>query len=83
MVRERLLSWLAEDVAHYRVVEIVPAVIDEATSLLRRYPLRGVDSLQLASCLLLHRSLSAAPRFVTYDRNLASAAEAEGVEVLP
>lgn len=81
--RDRLLSALEDDVTHYRVVEIVPDVLSEATLLLRRYPLRAADSLQLASCLLLRRRLSEAPALVTYDRRLASAAQLEGVEVLP
>ncbi len=81
--RDRLLAWLEDDVTHCRVVEIVPAVTSEAALLLRRYPLSAADSLQLASCLLLRRELTAPPRFVTYDRRLASAAVTEGLEVLP
>jgi predicted nucleic acid-binding protein len=61
-------------------------IIDLALDLLRRYPLRAGDAIQLASAIdVVHqrrKKLSFLP-FVTLDGDLASAARAEGFPVLP
>lgn len=77
--RDRLLAALAADEGGLHVVELTPAVVTEATRLLRRHDLRAADATQLASCLVLSRSLEDPPRFLTFDDRQARAAESEGL----
>lgn len=63
-------------------VEDVPAVRFRAEAVLARHPLRAADSLQLGAALLLVDDKPRRRSFVTADRILAAAADAEGFEVL-
>jgi uncharacterized protein len=67
----------------YSVVELSEPVILLAEDLLLAHPLRAYDAMQLASALDLRARLSAtslaAPIFVSADRRLLAAAEAEGL----
>ncbi|HEV2722615.1 MAG TPA: type II toxin-antitoxin system VapC family toxin, partial [Thermoanaerobaculia bacterium] len=61
-------------------------IIDVSLDLLRRYPLRAADAIQLASAidvLTQGRKKPSSLPFVTLDGDLASAAHEEGFPVLP
>ncbi len=59
-----------------------PESVERAIDLLSRHPLRAADSVQLASALIARERFGSLP-FVTLDRDLPAAAEAEGFGVLP
>jgi predicted nucleic acid-binding protein len=67
----------------YSVVELSEPVLLLAEDLLLAHPLRAYDAVQLASALDLRARLvvagQAAPVFVSADRRLLAAAEAEGL----
>lgn len=63
-----------------RLVETVPAVLDEAARLVERHPLRAADAVHLASALVLR---SPDLLVLAWDEHLAAAARAEGLTVLP
>lgn len=88
LLRERVLS--AEGASHARAdlsslaaawVEVEPseAVRDKAQTLAAKHPLRAADAFQLAAAAV---SLSG-EGFVCLDRQLVTAARAEGLRVLP
>lgn len=80
--RERALAVLDGDLAAMLVVELTPEIVTRAQVLLRRYPLRAGDAIQLASCLQLQAELAEEPVvFVAFDVRLIAAADAEGVKV--
>jgi predicted nucleic acid-binding protein len=61
------------------ILEVTPAVGDHATDLAVAHPLSGADAVHLAAALALpDRALVVA----TWDRRLASAASAEGLDVV-
>ena len=64
------------------VVELTPTVGDHAADLAAAHPLSGADAVQLASALAL-ASGTGAVILATWDRRLASAAWAEGLNVVP
>jgi predicted nucleic acid-binding protein len=68
---------------HYHIVPTQPWVIDLATELLQRHPLRAYDAVQLASATIVNQSLSAHGLppliFVTADDRLIAAARSEAV----
>lgn len=70
---------------HYRVVEITPALIDNAVSLVQTHGLRGYDAVQLAAALEVHKDrmpLGLQPLILcSADRALNIAAIAEGLAV--
>ncbi|KSW30317.1 type II toxin-antitoxin system VapC family toxin [Cellulomonas sp. B6] len=63
-----------------RLVETVPAVLDEAARLVERHPLRAADAVHLASALVLR---SPDLLVLAWDEHLAVAARSEGLAVLP
>jgi predicted nucleic acid-binding protein len=70
---------------HYRVVEITPALIDRAVSLVQAHGLRGYDAVQLAAAHEVHADrlpLGLPPlTLCSADRALNTAAIAEGLAV--
>ncbi len=74
---------LEADSKRLLLVELTPEVVDIASGLLARHPLRAGDALHLASCLYLHARTGGRIAFVGYDERLNEAVEAEGVELLP
>ncbi len=70
------------DLPHLRVVEVRPALVDRATTLVWRHGLRAYDTLQLASGLFLKDATGLALTFVCSDGDLRDAAAAEGLRVL-
>ena len=67
----------------YRFVELDASVANLAGDLLERHPLRTYDAVQLASALIIARTLTrtglAAPVFLTADDQLLDIARAEGL----
>ncbi|WP_062289992.1 type II toxin-antitoxin system VapC family toxin [Demequina phytophila] len=61
-------------------VEVSAAVCERAADLTDRRPLRAGDAIHLASALTL---AGASPVFACWDRRLAAAGRAEGLQVLP
>jgi predicted nucleic acid-binding protein len=66
----------------YEILEPAPAVVNEASALVRRHRLRGFDAVHLASALLVYRATPGAFTFAAADRRLAAAAGAEGLPLL-
>lgn len=62
------------------VLELTPAVGDHAADLAAAYPLSGADAVHLATALALR---DPALVVATWDRRLASAASAEGLDIVP
>jgi predicted nucleic acid-binding protein len=59
------------------------AVLDNATALVDRYPLRAYDAIQLAGCMAFRAASGGQqPVFVCADRQLLDAAGCEGLEFL-
>ena len=59
------------------------SLIDVATGLVDRHPLRAYDAVQLAGCIMLRTNSGGdEPTFVCSDRRLIEAAEAEGLSAL-
>lgn len=77
--RDRALAALHRDFLVLRLVELVPAVVEQARALLVRHPLRAGDALQLGSCLFLRGSVETDVAFVGFDGGLNDAALAEGL----
>jgi predicted nucleic acid-binding protein len=68
----------------YEVRPLDDAALDLATELVARRALRAYDAVQLANAILASREFAALGthlRFVTADRNQATAAAAEGLDV--
>ena len=59
------------------------AVRSRANSLLARHPLRAADAGQLGAALLVHEQSAEPLTFVCLDQRLSSAAELEGLRILP
>ena len=57
-------------------------MLNLASELTSRHPLRGYDAVQLAACLSLARIVTESPTFVCADGDLLTAAQAEGLPVL-
>lgn len=59
------------------------SVLDTATELVNRYPLRAYDAVQLAGCVVLKTTSGAQePVFVSADAQLLQAAESEGLQFM-
>ena len=61
----------------------VLAVRSRANALLARHPLRVADAAQLGAALLVQEQWAGPLTFVCLDQRLSSAAELEGLRVLP
>lgn len=77
--RDRAFAALQEDMTAMLIVELTPEVITRAQALLRRYPLRAGDAVQLASCQHLREELEDEVVLVAFDERLAAAARKERV----
>lgn len=64
------------------VTEVL-AVRSRANALLARHPLRAADAGQLGAALLVQEQLAGPLTFVCLDQRLSSAAEREGLQVIP
>ena len=67
----------------YQIVELTPAIADEALQLTTRYPLRAYDAVQLASGLFANRAVVNAGAmslvFLSSDDRLSEMAQAQGL----
>ena len=84
--RDQLIATLHHDCkVAYHVLNVTDNVLTEAVALLKKYPLRAYDAIQLATALVANRILiqEALPPlvFVCADQRLCDAAEAEGLSV--
>src|SRR4051812_46621804 len=55
--RDRALTSLERDLSSLLIVELTADIVTRAQTLLRRWPLRSGDAIQLASCLYLKSEL--------------------------
>lgn len=78
---DRGLAALRADMGSIAVVELTGEVAQTAIALLARHPLRAGDSIQIASCLYLHRHVEDV-RLLAYDARLNDAARAEGLRLV-
>ena len=79
----RIIDRIYEDGASaYLVQSLNFLVIEEATRILDAHPLKTLDALQLAGCLVIGRGMSEPPTFVCADRRLINAAALEGLSTL-
>lgn len=81
--RAELVRRAAASAEGWDVVRLLQPVMQRALSLCERHRLRSADTLQLAAALVACNGFPANLPFVTLDRELASAARAEGFPVLP
>ena len=81
--RDRAFLALRRDLRSIYRVELTPAVSRRSLELLKKYPLRAADALQLASCLELREQLGLPVLFVAFDIRLGEAASGEGLGDLP
>ena len=84
--RDRVLSRFLQDCAeHFVLLPVDRLVIDRAVELTQRHRLRGYDAVQLATALVTNETLQTqnlpSPIFVASDRDLLTAATAEGIPV--
>jgi len=79
--RDRAITSLEHDLSSLLVVELTPDIVKRAQALLRRWPLRSGDAIQLASCLYLKAQLDEPIGFVAYDARLIDAGRREGLRV--
>jgi predicted nucleic acid-binding protein len=80
--RDRILERLDGDFANLLVVEVRARIVRRAAELAVRHPLRGYDSVHLASALAL-REEGLATDFWSTDGRLVAAARAEGLRSTP
>jgi hypothetical protein len=66
----------------YLIQLVTDAVVEEAVSLLDRYPLKAYDAVQLAGCRALQSNLREQVTFVCSDDQLLRAAKGEGLPVI-
>lgn len=78
-----MLERLGELALRWDLVDDSAAVARRAMSLLARHPLRAADSGQLGAALLIADQGFPKLEFVCLDRNLALAAEREGLMPVP
>jgi len=80
---DALAAFYADCVNRYRFVELELPIVELASELLDRYPLRAYDAIQLASALQAGPVLTAAgfsrPCFVSADERLLAVAQSEGL----
>src|SRR5437867_2713484 len=77
-VADAVFSRLAADFRALKVIEVRGAVLDAVPEIVRRYPLRGYDAVQLA-CALAAAEGGAAVTFWCADASLSGAAKGEGL----
>lgn len=66
----------------FTIQSISAPVMNEASRLIDNHPLRSLDALQLAGCILLSQAYRPPPIFVCADYDLCAAAAAERIATL-
>ncbi len=77
-MRQQLQLFLNHCQTDYELVAVTRPVIDQAVYLTQNYRLRGCDSIQLATALVVNQHLTPL-MFVAADHDLLSAAQGEGL----
>jgi predicted nucleic acid-binding protein len=67
----------------FTVIRLGSDILDEAVSILDRYPLRAADAIQLANAVVARRVVPELTTFLSFERRLAEAASAEGFATEP
>lgn len=78
-VQNLTLVFTAHKRQNYNVVRLTNPILAQAQSLIKRYPLRAYDSIQLASALNIAFRVDEPLTFVCADVRLLTVAEAEGL----
>jgi predicted nucleic acid-binding protein len=82
-VASNIISRLEEDLLQWFLTQPSnSSVVEEALRLIDHYQLKAYDAMQLAGCLLCAREASNHVTLVGSDRQMLSAAKAEGVSVI-
>ena len=81
--RREVLGRFDDLAGQWDEVTAMLAVRSRANSLLARHPLRAADAGQLGAALLVHEQSAEPLTFVCLDQRLSSAAELEGLRILP
>jgi predicted nucleic acid-binding protein len=79
---QRHAARLSADLEEVYVVDVRGPVLDLATELVSRHPLRAYDAVQLASAMRLRRAAAVPVTFVCADATLTAVAVAEGLRAL-
>ena len=79
---ESILHRLETDWPELFIIEIHDELLPFVKSLIRKYPLKGADSIHLASALWLERMTKGEVMFVASDMNLLGAATKENLKIL-
>ncbi len=81
-VERATVRFLSEWRRRYEILEVTPALAEQAMLLARQHPLRGYDAVHLAAALaaddLYQRLAGTRLTFISSDRNLLRAIAAEG-----
>ena len=79
----RIIDRIYEDsLSVYLVQSLNLLVIEEAARVLDRHPLKTLDALQLAGCLIINQNMPEPMTFVSADTRLNNAAALEGLVTL-
>jgi predicted nucleic acid-binding protein len=78
--RDAILMRLPGDFESMSVIELRKPIVERVGELVKKYPLRGFDALQLAACLKLRAEQST--ELWAADGELIAAARAEGIKVM-
>ena len=82
-IANQIIERILEDRASvYLVQSLNLSVIQEAIRIIDVYPLKTLDALQLAGCLIINQSMPEPLTFVCADRRLINAAKLEGLVTL-
>ncbi len=81
--RREVLGRFNTFASNWDEVTDILAVRSRANALLARHPLRAADAGQLAAALLVQEQLAGPLTFVCLDQRVSSAADVEGLRVLP
>jgi predicted nucleic acid-binding protein len=71
------------DWAGFIRVEVTADLNHHIDRLVERYPLRGFDTIHLASSILVHERLAGDLIFACFDQKLSMAAQSEGLKTFP
>jgi predicted nucleic acid-binding protein len=79
---QSVLDRLESDWLELFIIEMHDELLPLVTSLIGKYPLKGADSIHLASALWLESTTGGGVRFVASDENLLNAAAKENLKIL-
>ena len=77
-----ILNRLEADWLEFFIIEIHDELLPLVKSLIRKYPLKGADSIHLASALWLENMTKTEVMFIASDKSLLDAATKENLKIL-